>query len=262
MTTGNTLFLGTSRGTATDGRSSGSADSDDTANTGNENSVSVGNLVIGSSVNATVTANVPTSAVINGWIDFHNDGDWDDEGEHVWDNEPIRDGINGGLSIDVPSEVTSGTIQARFRLTETLGYAYFGLAPNGEVEDQTLAVTEPMPVIALGNRRLRMLLARRLDADLRDRNQNSVSSQFSPFTRTDRPADRRISARAFLARNDESPSPTVQTNDRSRELRARSASRVLSDTAGEDRPVYSFPARPRSWIRTVLVRFLTRFPKH
>jgi len=41
----------------------------------------------------------------------------------------------------VPSGLTAGNVLARFRLTETPGYSYTGLAPNGEVEDQMLNVT-------------------------------------------------------------------------------------------------------------------------
>ncbi|MCA9028326.1 MAG: hypothetical protein KDA86_24150 [Planctomycetaceae bacterium] len=92
-----------------------------------------------------LTANVPSSAVINGWIDFNGDGDWDDPGEHVFVNVANVNGANV-LSITAPVSSVASPI-ARFRLTETAGYSYFGLAPNGEIEDYQLSVTSPPAAI-------------------------------------------------------------------------------------------------------------------
>ena len=121
---------------------------DDLVDQADEDGIVIGNLVIGASVGVTVTANVLTAAVLNGWIDFNGDGDWDDADEQVFVDEPISDGVNN-LNIAVPSGATPGTTFARFRLTETGGYSYFGLAPNGEVEDYQFNVTtSSMPASA------------------------------------------------------------------------------------------------------------------
>ena len=96
----------------------------------------------GTNVNVTVTSSGP--GFINGWIDFNADGDWDDPGEQVFDDVPVVAGANN-LQITVPVGATLGSTFARFRLTESAGYSYFGLAPNGEVEDYQLTITDPAP---------------------------------------------------------------------------------------------------------------------
>ncbi len=142
--TGNDLFLGAGRDSEPDGQSSLDATGDDIGGGDDEDGiVIVGNdLVVGTSVGVTVTANVPATAVLNGWVDFNQDGDWDDPGEQVFVDIAIADGTNN-LSIAVPSGAALGMVFARFRITETVGYSYFGLAPDGEVEDDQLTVTSP-----------------------------------------------------------------------------------------------------------------------
>ncbi|MEZ6144014.1 MAG: GEVED domain-containing protein [Planctomycetaceae bacterium] len=102
-----------------------------------------GSLLLGTPVSVTVTASVPGSAVINGWVDFNGNGNWDDPGEHVFVDVAILNGANV-LSITAPGSSVASPI-ARFRLTETAGYSYFGLAPNGEVEGRNSPVTSPPP---------------------------------------------------------------------------------------------------------------------
>ncbi|MEZ6054477.1 MAG: Calx-beta domain-containing protein [Planctomycetaceae bacterium] len=153
--TGNTLFLGTTRDAETNGQPNATATGDDIAGMADEDGVVIsgGSLLFGTPVNVTVTASVPSSAVINGWVDFNGDGDWDDAGEHVFVDVAIVHGANP-LSITAPGSSVASPI-ARFRLTETAGYSYFGLAPNGEVEDYQLSVTSPPPAaletVTLGN---------------------------------------------------------------------------------------------------------------
>ena len=141
--TGNNLFLQPARDSEADGQSSADATGNDTTVVDDEGGVSIGMMVSGSTVDATVTASVASSAVINGWIDFNDDGDWDDAGEQVFEDEPISNGVNAGLSISVPSGLTAGNVLGRFRLNETPGYSYTGLVPSGEAEDQMLMITVP-----------------------------------------------------------------------------------------------------------------------
>jgi hypothetical protein len=85
-------------------------------------------------------ATVPSgSAVLNGWIDFNADGDWDDTGEQVLTNQAIVNGLNTP-SISVPVGATVGNPYARFRLTNTADYSYGGFAPDGEVEDYQVTI--------------------------------------------------------------------------------------------------------------------------
>ncbi|MEZ6145926.1 MAG: hypothetical protein R3B91_11030 [Planctomycetaceae bacterium] len=78
---GNTLFLGATRDAEANGQSSAGATGDGADEDGIV--ISGGSLRFGVPVSVTVTASVPSSAVINGWVDFNGDGDWDDPGERL-----------------------------------------------------------------------------------------------------------------------------------------------------------------------------------
>jgi uncharacterized repeat protein (TIGR01451 family) len=79
-----------------------------------------------------------TDGILNGWIDFNGDGDFNDAGEHIFDEQTVNSGTQV-LTINVPAAVTD-TLYSRFRLTANTGEATTpaGLAPNGEVEDYVL----------------------------------------------------------------------------------------------------------------------------
>ncbi len=138
--TGNTTYLGT----APDGEADGQPSVDATGDGADENGISIGDLETGTSVPVTVTATVPGAAFLNGWVDFNRDGDWDDVGEHVFADEALSDGINN-LNIAVPGGAVIGMAYARFRITETAGYSYFGLVPHGEVEDYQFNIAAGLP---------------------------------------------------------------------------------------------------------------------
>ena len=87
-----------------------------------------------------------------GWIDFNGDGDWDDDGEQVFDAKAVSAGSNEGLSIRVPNlydptDPTAaysvlGNTFARFRLNSDQGeiLSYDGHAQDGEVEDYRVMI--------------------------------------------------------------------------------------------------------------------------
>ena len=77
--------------------------------------------------------------MLNGWIDFNADGDWDDSGERVVVDQVLENGANN-LTVSTPTNATTGASYARFRLTGTPGYTHFGLAPDGEVEDYRVTI--------------------------------------------------------------------------------------------------------------------------
>ena len=136
--TGNTLFLGTTRDAETDGQPDATAGGDGA----DEDGISVAPLIRGTNVAVTVTSS--GAGFLGGWVDFNADGDWDDAGEQVFTDQPVVAGANN-LQIAVPAGATLGSTFARFRLTGSTGYSYFGLAPNGEVEDYQLTVADPAP---------------------------------------------------------------------------------------------------------------------
>jgi hypothetical protein len=135
--TGNTLLLGATRDSEADGQqttdaSGDGADEDGVVITGNG-----GNLETETAVAVDVTASA--AGVLNGWIDYNQDGDWDDAGEQVFTDLVVSAGVNN-LMITAPAGASVGATIARFRLSGTAGYSYFGLAPDGEVEDYQVTV--------------------------------------------------------------------------------------------------------------------------
>ena len=104
---------------------------------------------MGESPRVFLRASGPISAagVLNAWVDFNHDGDWDDAGEQIFTDEPVINGINMLTSSEVPTTggVAAGETYARFRITEFAdegGGSPTGNAVNGEVEDYLVSVVE------------------------------------------------------------------------------------------------------------------------
>ncbi len=77
-----------------------------------------------------------TEAYLQAWIDFNDDGDWEDAGEKVADNFAITESGTVFLTVDVPCDavVTDKTF-LRFRLSTEDNLGFTGEAIDGEVED-------------------------------------------------------------------------------------------------------------------------------
>ena len=136
---GNTLLLGVARDAESDGQPSPDASGDGS----DEDGVDViAPVERGTNVGVTVTST--GDGFINGWIDFNQDGDWNDPGEQVLTDVPVVAGANN-LQISVPAGAVLGNALARFRLTGTEGYSHYGLAPDGEVEDYQINIVDPAP---------------------------------------------------------------------------------------------------------------------
>jgi large repetitive protein len=80
------------------------------------------------------------AGLLNGWVDFNADGDFNDPGEQVFTNQPLIAGTNA-LSIFVPCNATAATTYSRFRLSTAGGLTPTGTASNGEVEDYVLTIS-------------------------------------------------------------------------------------------------------------------------
>ena len=79
---------------------------------------------------------------VNGWIDFNQDGDFNDPGEQVID-DALR--IAGQVTIstfDIPADAVLGTTYARFRVSSANGSSPVGLSRDGEVEDYEVNIVE------------------------------------------------------------------------------------------------------------------------
>ena len=71
-------------------------------------------IELGNSANVDVVAS--NQGVLNAWIDFNGDGDWDDAGEQIFMSLSLAAGVNS-LSFNAPSGTFHGTTFARFRFS-------------------------------------------------------------------------------------------------------------------------------------------------
>ena len=95
--------------------------------------------LLGDSKNIPVIAS--TNGLLNAWIDLNRDGDWDDAGERVATDLAVTAGTNV-LSLSLPPGTVVGPTYLRFRLSTVAGLAPGGVAPDGEVEDHRLVITQ------------------------------------------------------------------------------------------------------------------------
>ena len=99
-------------------------------------------LVVDATAPISVVASV--GGLLDAWIDFNGDGDWDDAGEQIFDSQLLLAGSNA-LTINVPDTAVPGTTFARFRLSSAGGLGVTGLAADGEVEDYAIAIMAQPP---------------------------------------------------------------------------------------------------------------------
>ena len=106
--------LGATRDVEVDGIHSAAADADGSDEDG---VVATGaNLVVGQA-DAGVTINIqnaPSGAKLDAWMDFNQDGDWDDSGEQIQINTAVVNG-NNELTFDIPASARVGITFARLR---------------------------------------------------------------------------------------------------------------------------------------------------
>nr|NQU91837.1 T9SS type A sorting domain-containing protein [Bacteroidota bacterium] len=89
-----------------------------------------------------ITMGLYTNGFVNGWIDFNKDGDWDDANEHIIPDLMVYMGTYPYV-FTIPADAVEGTTFARFRLSTVSGLAWYGQAPDGEVEDYLVEIGEP-----------------------------------------------------------------------------------------------------------------------
>jgi hypothetical protein len=137
------VYLGQSIDSEPDGQPDAAAMGDD--NDGNDDEdgiVFVDPLMAGQVSTIHVMASVP--GYLNGFIDFNQDGDWDDSGEQIYTEHSVTAGVNI-LSIPVPATAPSGHTFVRFRFSSEKLYMsvqqpnrYY--ARDGEVEDYRVRI--------------------------------------------------------------------------------------------------------------------------
>ncbi|MFK8114600.1 MAG: Ig-like domain-containing protein [Rubripirellula sp.] len=81
------------------------------------------------------------AGLVDGWIDFNRDGDWNDPGEQIFNSQSVTAGTNL-LPYTIPAGASPGDTYARFRLSSVGGLAPTGAAEDGEVEDHLLTLVD------------------------------------------------------------------------------------------------------------------------
>ncbi|MBN1424461.1 hypothetical protein JXA88_07885 [Candidatus Fermentibacteria bacterium] len=124
----------------TDGQSSALASGDDIDDGTDDEDGAVFTSPINPGSLSTVDIVASGEGLLNAWMDFNNNGDWADEGEQIFVDQPLVPGVNQ-LSFSVPASAQTGIINARFRFSTAGGLSFTGEAPDGEVEDYQITVT-------------------------------------------------------------------------------------------------------------------------
>ncbi|MCP1386553.1 Calx-beta domain-containing protein, partial [Runella salmonicolor] len=139
------MYLGTAIDGDEDGQPTATANGDDTDTDGDdEDGVTFPNfLLTGTSTSVTVTASV--AGKLDAWIDFNQDGDFDDIGERIANTLSLTAGSNQ-VNFSVPVGSPDGNAPARFRFSSAGGLNATGLAPDGEVEDYVAAVINTLRI--------------------------------------------------------------------------------------------------------------------
>jgi hypothetical protein len=144
------VVLGATVDSEADGQPTVSANGDDVNGTPDDengvvNPLSDLVLTIGAAPTVTLRANVSggTDATLYGWIDYDNDGNFENATERASITVPNLS-INGLFTLTFPVVPTGfvGTTYARFRLsTDTAAANSTGAASDGEVEDYQVTIT-------------------------------------------------------------------------------------------------------------------------
>lgn len=143
-----TILPGFGLGMSIDGEADGQpaphALGDDEADTDDEDGVFFLNpLVPGQAGSVDIELTFSGPAVIDGWIDFSDDGDWDDAGERILTARPVVGPGLINLTFNVPPDAVPGYTYSRVRLSSTGTASYDGPAVDGEVEDDEVFIQIP-----------------------------------------------------------------------------------------------------------------------
>ncbi len=139
-TTTDTEFLPTRNAVAT---------GDDVIGSDDEDGVTLPSMTTGELVTipVLVTNNSGSTAYLNAWIDYNNNGLLTDSGEQVATNVAVNTGTSNAtrnISFTVsPAALTGTNLGVRFRLTSTSSPGPVGASGNGEVEDYIVSLLSP-----------------------------------------------------------------------------------------------------------------------
>ena len=97
-------------------------------------------------VNSQVTVHASGPGLLDAWIDYNQNGSWDDFGEKVFDSVALSAGSND-LRLQVPTFAKPGDTYARFRFSVGGGLFPTGIAVGGEVEDYQVTIYAGTPPV-------------------------------------------------------------------------------------------------------------------
>src|SRR4029077_252132 len=89
-----------------------------------------------------------TGGTVSCWIDFNRNGSWADAGEQVVTDLTLGAHVATPQTFAVPVGSPQGNAAVRCRISSQAGLGVTGLAPDGEVEDDLVAVGVEQPKIA------------------------------------------------------------------------------------------------------------------
>lgn len=133
------FFLGTGVDVDFDGQVSINADGDDNDGFDDENGVEIVQPFVGG-FGGSVQVTASAAGFLDAWIDFNQDGDWNDVGEQIFNRQALVPGPNQ-LPVNVPGSAFSGSTVARYRFSSAGGLGPVGAAVDGEVEDYIITVS-------------------------------------------------------------------------------------------------------------------------
>ncbi len=144
------LYLGLGVDSDPDGQPNIDAAGDDNDGNDDEEGVVFNTpFIAGQPVSITVTAFdkgvLPgfLAGLLDAWIDYNDDDDWDDPGEQIFNNKPLAVG-NNELTFMVPSDAaTVSPTCACFRFSSNGVRLPYLAAPDGEVEDYQVNIQKP-----------------------------------------------------------------------------------------------------------------------
>jgi VCBS repeat-containing protein len=98
-----------------------------------------------------ITITASASGMIDAWIDWNQDNDFNDAGERILSSEPVVAGTNT-FYVTTPASAAIGFTTARFRLSSTGDLFTYGLGIGGEVEDHLIEVLGGSPPVGIEDR--------------------------------------------------------------------------------------------------------------
>lgn len=116
-----------------------------------EDGVSFGGVFNAGSRPTAITVISTGPGMLDAWIDWNGDGDFDDADEQILvTSTPVQAGVNTFM-IETPAGAGIGYTTARFRLSTLGGLLASGVAVGGEVEDYVIEIAAGTPPIAVAD---------------------------------------------------------------------------------------------------------------